>query len=93
MLHLIFCDDADISPALCALASATVVTPLLYASVVSRRRRRVPDEVTWKQDSAPGQHRLWREYVNGPRQQRLFGICEMNEILPSLFLISPLTFV
>lgn len=30
------------------------------------RRRRVPDEMTWKQDSAPGQQRMWREYVNEP---------------------------
>lgn len=37
MLHVAsyICDDADTSPGLCALASATVVTPLLYASAVS----------------------------------------------------------
>lgn len=37
MLHVAsyVCYDADRSPGLCALASATVVTPLLYASVVS----------------------------------------------------------
>lgn len=29
------CDDADTSPGLCALASATVVTPLLSAFAVS----------------------------------------------------------
>lgn len=74
------------SPGLCALASATVVTRLLYATVVSPDAGRVPDEMTWKQDSAPANVEGICKWA---RQQRLFGICEMNEILPSLFLIFP----
>lgn len=28
--------------------------------------RQAPDDMTWKQDRAPGQQRMWREYVNVP---------------------------
>lgn len=45
-----------------------------------RRRWRGPAGMNWEQARAPGRHGMRKEYVNGPRRQRLFGICKMNEI-------------
>lgn len=85
ILHPLFVMMQTLSPGLCALASATVVTPLLYASGGCHR---VPAGSGWD-DLKGGWHTWPRENVERickwARQQRLFGICEMNEILPLSF--------
>lgn len=60
------CDNAYIKPSpLCSwICCCTYTSALCHWGVTQRWR--VPDEMTWKHDSAPGQQRMWREYVNLP---------------------------